>query len=285
MQTSEINPLVVLLNNKPLDIFDGLSPNEMHSLLYETFEERSPLRFRDSIENEVLDLSPFFRLCEELLFLVRRDGTLKLTPKGNLPRRTVLELYGHRILLDDIVESGIRKLLREENWWAIRVARLIVELSRLVRKANNKLMLTKKGSELLLKHNRDELFRRILRAYVVDFNWAYNDRFGEVPIGQFGIGFTLVLLIRYGASNQEVRFYADKYRVAFPRLLNELPVFPFDEPIDNFYSCYASRVFSKFLCWFGFVPPKEPKDFFVSIGQVTSKSGILDSVFLVDSSA
>jgi hypothetical protein len=41
----EVAKIVYQRNNSPLDDFLGLSPTEIHYLLYETFEEKSPLQF------------------------------------------------------------------------------------------------------------------------------------------------------------------------------------------------------------------------------------------------
>ena len=42
------------LNATPLESKDGLSPNQMYGLLYDTFGETSIVRFRNNVSNETL---------------------------------------------------------------------------------------------------------------------------------------------------------------------------------------------------------------------------------------
>ena len=82
MKRSDIEATILLRNNTPLDIFYGLTPNEMDHLMYDTFDDRSPIQFRPDISDATLDKIPFFRLAEAFVKIVQREKRMKLTPSG-----------------------------------------------------------------------------------------------------------------------------------------------------------------------------------------------------------
>jgi hypothetical protein len=134
-----------LINNRPEEEFAGLLSNEMHRLIYETFEADSPLKINRAISNETIDRLPFFRLTEEFLKILQRDGSVKLTPLGALTKRTLTELYSHRLILEEVIETGIYKLTKEVDSNALSALHHNTVLAGLIRKANGKLLLTKKA--------------------------------------------------------------------------------------------------------------------------------------------
>ena len=99
----DFEPVRLLLNNAPVDDFYGLSAAEIHHLLYDAYGDKSPLGLRSDIENSTLDEIPFFRMTEEFLKIISREESIKLTPLGALPRKTVHELYGHKLITEDII--------------------------------------------------------------------------------------------------------------------------------------------------------------------------------------
>ncbi len=253
MTTPDLEPLRLLINNAPVDDFCGLSRNEMHHLLYEPFSEHSPVQLRTDISDEPLNTLPFFRLAEEFLKIIQREGSITLTPLGAVQRKIVRELYDHRFILDDFVERGITKLTREQDSIAIRSMHLTTEIAGLIRKAKGKLTLTKRGESLLHTDARRDLFLLILRSFVEKFNWGYNDRYTALPIGQLGWGFSLYLLQSFGDAPRPMRFYGDKYATAFPALVAQFQEASPDRVEKWFADCYCIRTFDRFLEWFGFV--------------------------------
>lgn len=154
-----------LINNKPEEDFCGLSSNEMHRLLYETFEPNSPLHISQTISDPTLDSLPFFRLTEEFLKIIARHGQIKLTPLGALPKKTLIELYSHRLILEEGVETGIHKLTKEADSLALSALHYNTVFSGLTRKAAGKLILTKEGKRLLTSRNRKVVLLKTLHAY------------------------------------------------------------------------------------------------------------------------
>ncbi|MBD1432313.1 hypothetical protein H8B06_05710 [Sphingobacterium sp. DN00404] len=107
----------------------GLSYRDLLALQIFPFAQTSPLKIRKHIPVEVLDKLPFFRLCEDLLTIVAREKSLKLTPKGNLPLKFVRELYDHGAIPDEAIELGITKSFRENEIISIYAARQVCTLA------------------------------------------------------------------------------------------------------------------------------------------------------------
>lgn len=134
----------ILFNNMPVENFLGLTPTEVHYLLYDAFGEKSPLQFRNDLDDNTLDQIPLFRIAEEYLKILQRDKQIKLTPLGALPKKVMVELYDKRILLDENIESGLTKLWGEQDCISIMSARMTAELAGFARKTKGKVVITKR---------------------------------------------------------------------------------------------------------------------------------------------
>lgn len=254
-----INSAILLRNNTPLDDFLGLTPNEINYMLYDTFCDKSPVQIRGNIDNAILNQIPLFRIAEEYLKIIQREKQIKLTPLGALPKKVIVELYDKKFLLDDIIETGITKLSREQDCISILSARLTAEVAGLVKKANGKLSLTKTGTKLILPENRPELFKSFFQAFTDKFQWSFNDLYPEQPIGQLGWAFSLFMLNKFGNEPRLTSFYAEKYLKAFPHFIS---FFEYDFSAQRqFKHCHGIRTFDRFLLWFGFVTVEKQSAF------------------------
>jgi len=178
-------------NNEPVADFEGYSSTEMQFILYNTFDSKSPVQILNASHNTFQNI-PIFNQVKFLFNIINEQKELKLTNKGFLPTKIVAELYEKGYLKDYFIEKGISKLYKESDVPTINLAKILVELSTLVKKRNNKLTLTKKGVELI--DNDNLLFQNIFETYTEKFNWSYFDGFSNEEIGQSGFGFTLILL-------------------------------------------------------------------------------------------
>jgi hypothetical protein len=264
-----------------MDDFLGLSPTEIHHLLYDTFSDKSPIQFRDDIDNKTLDQIPLFRIAEEFLKIIQRDKQIKLTPLGALPKKVMVELYDKRFLLEELVESGISKLWREEDSISIRSARFATELAGLVKKANGKLSLTKTATKLLETNNRLKIFKQFFQAFTDKFMWSFNDGYPEQPIGQLGWAFSVIMLDKFGDQPQTADFYADKYLRAFPKFISFFR-HDFSTPERQFYRCYSVRTFDRFFLWFGFVTVDKQKIFLDLDNDKLKRTELVKGIFKID---
>lgn len=97
----------------PLVDFNGLTPAQMHQLLYQPLEPASVVRLRTAVADEVLAQVPLLCLTEAFLRLLHRDGPLRLTSLGALPRKCLRELYAHGFIREEGLERGLFTLSRE----------------------------------------------------------------------------------------------------------------------------------------------------------------------------
>lgn len=277
----DIETNILLLNNSPVDDFLGLSPTEIHNLLYDTFGDKSPVQFRDDIDDKTLDQIPLFKIVEDYLKIIKRDKHIKLTPLGALPKKVMVELYDKRFLLDEHIESGITKLWKEDDCIAIRSARLTAEIAGLVKKVSGKLTLTRTVTKLLETNNRLQIFRQFFQAFTNKFLWSFNDGYPEQPIGQLGWAFSLILLDRFGDQPQTVEYYADKYLRAFPKFITFFQP-DYSTPERQFFRCYGVRTFDRFFLWFGFVTVDKQKIFIDLDTDKFKRTDLVKRIFKID---
>jgi len=237
-------------NNRGLPDFEGYSPIEMQFILYDTFGENSPIQLLKLTDSDYKRI-PILNQIKYLLQVVDNHRELKLTNKGFLPTKIVSDIYNQGFIKDEDIESGLSKLYKETDSLTINIARILIEISGIVKKRNNKLSLTKKGKSLI--ENDFNLLSLIFRTFGSKFNWAYYDGYGENSIGQIGFGFSLILLGKYGATKRIDKFYADKYFTAFPDSINEIEDNEYRTKEKSARSCYSLRTFDRFLDYFGLI--------------------------------
>jgi hypothetical protein len=251
----EIQRIMNERNHRRIDDFDGLSPEQMYLMLNRLFEKDCLIRIR-TMKPESYASIPMLSQIRYLAGRIRERGELKLTEKGNLPVKMVADLYAQGFMKDDHVESGITKLYKETDSITINLPRILLELSGVAKKRYNKLSLTKKGEALI-----DEpaaLFAVIFETMCMKFNWGYYDGYSDSHVGRTGVGFTLLLLSRYGGTMRSATFYSDKYFRAFPMLMDSFsPGYRSAEKQAS--DCYALRTFTRFLKLFGLVQTEQER--------------------------
>jgi hypothetical protein len=281
MNISGIEDEIFKYNNSPLEKLSGLTPTQTHELIHDPLGENSCIKLNTTIDSEILDKIPFFRISEELLKIIKREGFIKLTPLGALPKKVLVELYDFKFIIDEHIESGISKLYREDECISIKTARIVCQLTNLVKKSNGKLLLTKNGERCLKVENRSELFKVIFLIFTEKFNWGYNDGFEQEPVGQYGYLFSIYLLKKFGEKENLLSFYASKYLQVFEKFLTL-----FDEdystPEMQFNHCYTVRTFERFTEWFGFTNITGKQNFFDNENAKVVKTELLDKIFVYD---
>jgi hypothetical protein len=265
--------------NIPKEEIEGLTLNQMHNVVHNLFGMTCPVFLKDVISDNTLNQIKFFRLCEEFLKIVQRESVLKLTPKSMLQLKVVRELYEHRFIPDYAIETGISKSFSESRITTIHNARIICITAGLIKKSHNSLALTGKGIKLLNFSKRNVLFKLILDTFTNKFNWAYNDLNDDQITGRYGIGYVLILLMKFGNQESECKFYADKYLSAFPNLIRYYENTRWTTPINAFYNCFTVRVFERFLYWFNFVNVSEQIQLWHADKDVISVGEVFHDIF------
>ncbi len=234
----DLEKLAEIRNSMPIEDFEGLSPAQMSILIYEP-ENEDILQINDTLDsiNEI----PFVKLIYELIKLIDPEKGTRLTSTGNLPVKIVKELYSKGIIVDKHIDSGITKLSKETDAESIHCTKIIGILSGYLRKANNRIFVTKKGKSF--KKDRNKL-KKILNTFGSKFNLGYFDGYENNQIGQNDYKFSLYLLSKFGEKERDKVFYAKKYFIAFPMKGSDS---------EKSQRCYTLRTFQRFLNYFGLI--------------------------------
>ncbi len=237
------------INSRPVADFEGLSPDKMHQLLHFPLGEASPIRLK-LLSAEQYHQIPLFNQVLWLLREIEGAGGIKLTQAGYLPVRVVKDLYAQGFITDNYVELGHQKLNKEMDSRSVHMTRILVELSGLVRKQHGKLVLVK--SKMNIVNNNKALFDVIFHTFTEKFSWAYLDMYHSEQFAQFGWGFSVFLLSKFGDVERDAAFYAKKYIKAFPMLINDFGGV-YMSPEEMAVHAYTYRTFELFLNYFGLV--------------------------------
>lgn len=221
----------------------------MTQILYFLFGEKSPIKINPDFD---AGKSPIAQMIHYLLKTI--EPGLKLTSSGYLPPKIVRDLYGMKYICEECIDGGIVKLRTESDSLSVSLARILADLSGMIKKRSNALSLTTAGKACL--ENKNELLKKAIEAFIYKFNWAYNDGYGENKIGQVGAGFSMILLHKYGAEFKTDQFYAEKYFDAFPQIFEESQC-----DLIRAIRCYSLRTFDRFLDYFGFIEIQQEKKY------------------------
>jgi len=276
----DLEAIMHLHNNSPLDDFEGFSPADMRYLVHDPFSDDSPMQIRKEISDETFNMIPFLRQTEFLLNEINREGEIKLTAHGFLPVKLVKKIYDQGIIRDEHIEVGIIKIYNEKSSITIRVTRIIAELAGLVQKKKNAFSLSAKARKLVLKESRRDLFILLFSTFATRFNWGYFDGYPSPNTGQLGFAYTLFLLSKYGDVLNPDTFYALKYTRAFPSLLDEgEPVYLDRDPQTTLNHCYSVRTFERFLAYFNLVELHSQNKKILTGDIFVKKTPVFDKIF------
>jgi len=266
------------LENTYFDVdFEGLSSNHMHGLLYSTFDEKkSPLILANEIDEKLISNVEFNNHTINYLHKLKEEEPLKLTQKGNLPRK-----FCREFLKDNFTgnsnETYIEKypIMKEDDSFYIRLINILTEVAGFTKKVYGKKSLTKKGNKLLALKSSYQIYRNIFLTYTRKFNWGYFDLYPEASIIQNGFGFSIFLVQKYGDEPKESEFYSNKFLAAFPITIDQFSDTPYFTKKKQYKQCYYIRTFDRFLYRFGLIDI-EKKGKFPSEQRFIMKKDLLD---------
>ena len=236
-------------NRQPQEDFHGLTPEQMHRLLNFPFESPELFHFPEVLPSQ--PVAPILDLIQSIAEPIDDKG-LKATAKGNLPQklcRDAARKYRKNLPPDDPRHAfGVN---REDDFAELNVARVIMELSGLLRKTKGRFHLTRKYHRFTEESGFTRLYPAIFQTYCRKFNWAYWDGYQEIPFIQQSFLYTLYLLNRYGDEWNPSDFYEDCLLQAFPMIVDEIEPSAWSSAEDHFRRCYTHRALDLFLQFMG----------------------------------
>jgi len=271
-------------NQAPVDDFCGLSPDQMSDLLYAPLESPHLVRFPDVLPRAPqAPVMTLFNLTAEAI----GERGLKATAKGNLPRALAIEAAA--VLKADDVDGmtwlRYSRINKEEDFPELFVSRHAAQYAGLVRKHKGRFVLTRRYRTVRDKGGPAALYPMLLRACATRFNWAWRDRYPELPFIQQSFAFVLYLLSRFGGEERSNDFYEHAYMGAFPMLAHEVVGDAYFSAEDVVKNCFTTRALERFAWFTGLVDmkptgsPLAPREFQLR------KTPLLDEAVVFASSA
>ncbi|WP_347297097.1 hypothetical protein [uncultured Bacteroides sp.] len=229
-----LQEIMIRQNSAPRSDLNGLSPEDMHNIMYNPFRDQCVVQLNKLDKNQY-ELVPLIR---QALFLLNtlNEKDLKLTKLGWLPLKIVADAY--RIGQPEwIIEELKQKRINEYEVGAVWMARIILELLGWIKTRKGVLSLTVKGRKAF--SNIDAAANEILRFSLVGVGLHTFDAVEDDRIGNLGIAYSVWLLNQFGSEWHFGSFYQEHYQKAFN--------FP------DKYTIYETRVFSRLFYWLGIV--------------------------------
>ena len=231
--------------------FEGLSPEQMYAIHYKQFMPECPVRFSENISPDTIIASPVIQASRVILDAIEKENGLKLTVRGNLPRRVVNDIFS-LVLVPDQREGRYRlKVLNEFDYYPAAVINALLKVAGITKVKNNRMQFTRKGCKLI--RDNMQLFKAVFTTFTSRYNKGYLDGYGDNEIGNAGLLYVIYLLHRYGTQKREETFYARLYFRAFPELIDEIERPFYSTPEQIAYNCLTLRVFDKGLHLFGLI--------------------------------
>jgi hypothetical protein len=237
------------MNSEGRDDFLGLSPDQMHILLYGSLEQIRPiLSFNPEFDRALLADVPVVTHVTLLIKLIGEAGEAKATQKGFLPKKIVHALSEPHPLPGYSVQS-------EEYEPRVLALRHAVTACGWLKKKNRTFSLTKKGQQIFESGFTTYDYIALLQYWLGRYRWSFADRYPECPLVQQAGVFSLYIL------RQEARELVSSSRVielfvrAFPCSLD----MPLDEilleqsPQQQLAAIFTLRFLQRFAAYFGLI--------------------------------
>lgn len=168
--------------------FGGLNLYQITDLIFYPLEKNCVLQLAKTLDSEAVKDIHFIKFCKVLLQDIKAQQPMKLTTKGNFPRKFVHQMYNHRIYPSSWIDEGRVKLLKEADFGVLHHAHILLKMAGIIKKYSNKISLTQKGEKIM--EDSGKLYLEIIKAYVQKFNWSYMS-YLEDKIAQYGWAFIM----------------------------------------------------------------------------------------------
>ena len=204
------------INHAPLAQFLGLSPEQMSKILYLPLDQNKDIiHFTFAAEQNELKATPIMVKALYFLEQIKNLEPLKATPKGNLPRKVVRDLY-YQVFKNYQPFNHDINPMNEDDVQDITITKSILLLGGFIKKVHNKYSLTHKSRNIIEKQDFAGLYKNLFLFFVEEFDWASVDRFGIFPIIQDSFIFELYILKQKAKNDISGKVLGDIFFNAFP---------------------------------------------------------------------
>lgn len=212
----------------------------------------SPELFQFSEQLPIEPEAPILMLMEGIISAIDEKGLPATKAKGCLPQKLCREVWSDysQLYADDVFYAS-QKINKEDDFFELHVARVVLELAGFLRKTKGRFYVTKKYQKVASKSGLKGLYPIIFKTYCREFNWSYWDHYSDVPFIQQSFLFTLYLLKQQGEKMTFTSVYEDDFLRAFPMVINEMDESSYSIPEEDLRCCYYYRAYKRFLVFFG----------------------------------
>jgi hypothetical protein len=264
-------------NAEPKSEFLGLSPEQLHRLLYRAFEETSDIvTLNGDLSSEKILEVP---IVEESVYFLKRLGELqplKATAKGNLPRAFAREIH-NRFPEDPEFPFSIAS---EENDLKLRALRHILDMCGWIKKRNQKFYLTQKGKILNEKGFGPDDFHHLFQTYTRKFNWASRDPYPELEIIQQAFLFSCYILHIKARTCANANELSTCFVQAFPAVINtEERDLSSEESLQLAQHSFYVRFIERFCEYFGLVTIEKKEKRSLQLDYLIRTTPFFDEMF------
>ena len=250
---AKLGEFVAQKNNATLDNFLGISPTQMHLILYNPFSLSNSLFNFNCATGDIFKEIPILKQAFFFLNKLNEVGELKGTQLGNLPKIFAVEFY-HLFLSN---ERYARVPNREDDVLELSRLKHLLELGGLIKIRNKKFSLTVKGNKILIQNNYKKLFEEIILKWTNDFNWGFGDRYSDLDLIQMSSTFNFYMLHKLCGDWVEDEVLGTYYLNAFPGLILQARNSLYDEGEREIIGCFSLRFLERYCLPLGLVEKKE----------------------------
>lgn len=240
-------------NARPIDDFEGLSPEQMHTVLYAPLNSEGTIHIAEHVQAGP-DVAVLMML-DELRQAIGSGTGVSRTRKRELPPKLVRRLYN--IVRRTPVFAGLlgpTRVRDEKDVPVVHVTRNILEVSGHLRTYGGKFIMSRSFRRQFKKSGYSTIYPELFRSYVQEFNWSFWPSYLDIdPFQQF-FSFTLFQLAKRGHEFVRPSEYAARFYDAFPMILQDL-IWDDDssEALEYSISIYVIQVVIHFWGFFGLI--------------------------------
>lgn len=247
-------------NSKPSAELCGLSPEQMLSWINAPWSAWEGVEFSTPAD---VSSSPVMRYLEILLeHLLAEGGSIRLTPKGNLPLRVVQQCGAIAEQLPSVgnlypISISEYRGRNEEEFNALHYTRIVAELAGILYQRSGRLHFKKDAQKKYRQQAIGGFYADMLESATSRYNWAYLDLHDQVALQELWL-FMLWRLQSHCSIEQLVQEVA----VVLGPLLDQLPPHDYFSKQQQLHNVVSLRFVWRFLGFFGLVRHLEGRDSF-----------------------
>ncbi len=272
------NKFMAKQNQKPQDDFLGLSSEQTAQMLDFAYDTPELFQFSDKLPIE--PDAPILMLMEGIISAIDEKGLQATKAKGNLPQKLCRKLWdSYKQSYANHIYFSFHRVNKEDDFFELHVARVVLELAGFLRKTKGRFYLTKKYQKIANQSGLKKLYPIILETYCQKFNWGYWDHYNDASFIQQSFLFSLYLLKQHGEKTTFISVYEDAFLRAFPMVVDEMDESLYFTKEEEFRLCYCSRVCKRFLVFLGLAELEIIKsDSFYENKYKIKKTALFDAV-------